>query len=337
MTRTTQSLIRLRDLTESRLEDILDLAQRFKAGSQRAELAGKSVGFLFFRGSLRTRTSFEVAIQQLGGRGVHLSAGSDFWEVEARDGVVMDGTAPEHVRDAAAVLSTYCDALAIRPKPAGKAWEVDRRDEGIRAWASNSRVPVINMESALWHPLQALADLLTLRETFGKDISGRRLAIVWTPSPTPAGPAVVHSLLHAALRAGANVSLAHPPGYELDGGVLSEARQLAAEGGASFEEVSSAEAAARGAHVVYARSWGALESYGQPTMAAHRVAQSRDWLVDENLMKLGDDARLMHPMPVRRNLEVTDEVLDGPRSLVYDQAANRLPTQKGLLSLLLRG
>jgi N-acetylornithine carbamoyltransferase len=101
--------------------------------------------------------------------------------------------------------------------------------------------------------------------------------------------------------------------------------------------VSSAEAAARGANVVYARSWGALESYGQPTMAAHRVAQSRDWLVDENLMKLGDDARLMHPMPVRRNLEVTDEVLDGPRSLVYDQAANRLPTQKGLLSLLLRG
>ena len=174
MTRTIQSLIRLRDLSESRLEDILDLAQRFKAGSQRAELAGKSVGFLFFRGSLRTRTSFEVAVQQLGGRGVHLSAGSDFWELEARDGVVMDGTAPEHVRDAAAVMSTYCDALAIRPKPAGKAWEVDRRDEGIRAWASNSQVPVINMESALWHPLQVLADLLTLRETFGKDIKGRR-------------------------------------------------------------------------------------------------------------------------------------------------------------------
>ncbi|MEM1452813.1 MAG: N-acetylornithine carbamoyltransferase [Planctomycetota bacterium] len=335
--RTAQSLIRLQDLSESRLEDVLDLAQRFKAGAQRAELAGRSVGFLFFRGSLRTRTSFEVAVHQLGGRGVHLSAGSDFWEVEARDGVVMDGTAPEHVRDAAAVLSTYCDALAIRPRPAGRSWEVDRRDEGIRAWAGHSSVPVINMESALWHPLQALADLLTLRETFGKDVTGRRLAIVWTPSPTPSGPSVVHSLLLSALRAGIDVSLAHPPGYELDGGVLSEARHLAGDGGGTLEEVSTARDAARGADVVYARSWAALESYGKPTLAAHRVAQRRDWLVDENLMQLGREARLMHPMPVRRNLEVTDAVLDGPRSLVYAQAANRLPTQKGLLSLLLRG
>ena len=332
-----QSLIRLQDLSESRLEDVLDLAQRFKAGAQRVELTGKSVGFLFFRGSLRTRTSFEVAVHQLGGQGVHLSAGSDFWEVEARDGVVMDGTAPEHVRDAAAVLSSYCNALAIRPRPAGRSWEVDRRDEGIRAWAAHSRVPVINMESALWHPLQALADLLTLRETFGKDLTNRRLAIVWTPSPTPAGPAVVHSLLLAALRAGIGVSLAHPPGYELDGEVLSEARNISSDRGGTFEEVPTSQEAARGADIVYARSWAALESYGKPTVAAARVAQRRDWLIDDGLMKLGRDARLMHPMPVRRNLEVTDSVLDGPRSLVYAQAANRLPTQKGLLSLLLRG
>ncbi|MEM6673264.1 MAG: N-acetylornithine carbamoyltransferase [Planctomycetota bacterium] len=331
-----QSLIRLADLPESRLEDVLDLAQRYRAGAQRAELAGKSIGFLFFRGSLRTRTSFEVAVHQLGGQGLHLSAGSDFWEVEARDGVVMDGTAPEHVRDAAAVLSTYCDALAIRPRPSGRSWEVDRRDEGIRAWARSSRVPVINMESALWHPLQALADLLTLRETFGRDLSSRKLAIVWTPSPTPAGPAVVHSLLLAAVRAGIDVSLAHPGGYELDGGVLGEAREAARASGSTFEEVPTAKDAVRSADVVYARSWASLESYGQPTLSAHRVAQQRDWLIDEGLMALGRDARLMHPMPVRRNLEVTDAVLDGPRSLVYAQAANRLPTQKGLLSLLLR-
>ena len=169
------------------------------------------MGFLFFRGSLRTRTSFEVAVQQLGGRGVHLSAGSDFWEVEARDGVVMDGTAPEHVRDAAAVLSSYCDALAIRPKPAGKAWEVDRRDEGIRAWASNSQVPVINMESTLWHPLS-------------------RWPICSPPRDLRPGPArreaghLLDALPHAVrgrdrslaapreLRAGMDVRLAHPRG-----------------------------------------------------------------------------------------------------------------------------
>ncbi len=332
-------LIRLSDLSDSRLSDVLDLSDRFKAGVRRPELAGKSVGFLFFRGSLRTRTAFEVAVHQLGGQGVHMSAGSDFWEVEARDGVVMDGTAPEHVRDAAAVMSTYCDALAIRPRPAGNAWPVDRRDEGIHAWARHASVPIINMESALGHPLQALADLMTLRETFGKDLSGKRIAIVWTPSPTPAGPSVVHSMLLAALRSGCQVSLAHPRGYELDEGVMSEARALGAEhpsGG--LEHANTAKDAAKGAHVVYARSWMSLENYGNSTRAASRVAlERRDWLVDESMMQLGDEARLMHPMPIRRNLEVTDAVLDGPRSLVYQQAANRLPTQKGLLSLLLRG
>jgi len=330
-------LIRLADLPDARLADVLDLAERFKAGARRAELGDKSIGFLFFRGSLRTRTSFEVAVHQLGGQGVHLSAGSDFWEVEARDGVVMDGTAPEHVRDAAQVLSTYCDALAIRPRPSGRAWEVDRRDEGIRAWARHATVPVLNMESALWHPLQALADLMTLRESFGKDLSGRKLAICWTPSPTPASPSVVHSLLLAAMRSGMDVTLAHPRGYGLDDGVMGEARALESAGSGKLSEASSTRDAARGAHVVYARAWASLEDYGQPTREAHRVAKAREWLVDDEVMALGDDAHLMHPMPIRRNLEVTDAVLDGPRSLVLRQAANRLPTQKGLLSLMLRG
>ena len=329
-------LTRLADLSDGRLADVLDLAERYKAGARRTELAGKSIGFLFFRGSLRTRTSFEVAVHQLGGQGVHLSAGSDFWDVEAREGVVMDGTAPEHVRDAAQVLSTYCDALAIRPRPAGRAWEVDRRDEAIRAWTKHATVPVLNMESALWHPLQALADLMTLRETFGRNLAGKRIAICWTPSPTPSSPSVVHSLLLAAVRSGMDVTLAHPRGFELDGGVMSEAQGLAAESGASLGEAQSTRDATRGAHVVYARAWASLENYGQETLSAHRVTQSRDWLIDEDTLRLGDDARLMHPMPIRRNLEVTDAVLDGPRSLVLRQAANRLPTQKGLLSLLLR-
>ena len=332
------SLIRLSDLSGARLVDVLDLAERFKAGAQRAELAGRSIGFLFFRGSLRTRTSFEVAVQRLGGQSVHLSSSSDFWALEARDGVVMDGNAKEHVRDAAAVLSTYCDALAIRPDPAGRSWEVDRRDESIRAWAKHASVPVINMESALWHPLQALADLLTLRETFGKDLTGKKVAIVWTPSPTPSSPSVVHSLLLSALRGGVDVRLAHPRGYELDEGVMSEARSLTGDAGTGSLTLSpSAEAAVEGAQVVYARSWASLENYGKPTLTANRVARTRDWLIDETLMAKGEDARLMHPMPIRRNLEVTDSVLDGPRSLVNAQAANRLPTQMGLLSLLLRG
>lgn len=333
---TIPHFIRLRDLSDRQVEDVLDLAMRIKRGVSRAELAGRTVGLLFFRGSLRTRTSLEVALSQLGGHTVNLTASSDFWELEARTGSIMDGASPEHIKDAATVLSSYVNALAIRPAPAGKSWDVDRRDDGIQAWAACAKVPVINMESVLWHPLQALADLMTLRESLG-ELEGKRLAICWTPSPTPSGPAVINSTLLAALRSGMRVALAHPPGYELDEGVMREAKEIAEAKGTELVAGIGAAEAVEGTHVVYARSWNSLETYGNPTLAASRVARSTAWTIDEKLIALGDEARLMHPMPVRRNLEVTDEVLDGPRSLIYRQAENRLHTQKGLLSLLLRG
>jgi len=330
---TIRHFVRLQDLTERELEEVLELSSQLR-GHTSTGLTGRTVGLLFFRGSLRTRTSLEVALQQLGGHSVHLAASSDFWELEAREGVVMDGAAPEHIRDAAATMSRYVDALAIRPKPAGRSWEIDRRDEGIRAWATHAQVPVINMESALWHPLQALADLMTLRGALGP-LEGKKLAIRWTPSPAPASPAVIHSMLFAALRSGMNVSIAHPHGYSLDGGVLSEAHALASERNVRLEDHEEPNDGLKGAHVVYARSWQSLDAYGNPTLEASRAARGSDWIVDERAMSLGDNAFLMHPMPVRRNLEVTDEVIDGPRSLVYSQAENRLHTQKGLLSQLL--
>ena len=328
--------IRLQDLSDRQVEDILDLSARLKRGVSRADLAGRTVGLLFFRGSLRTRTSLVAAVQQLGGNTVNLTAASDFWALEARDGTVMDGVAPEHIRDAAVVMSKYVSALAIRPAPEGVSWEVDRQDAGIRAWATHAEVPVINMESALWHPLQSLADLLTLRETLG-GLGGKRLAIVWTKTPTPSSPSVVNSILLAALRAGMDVRIAHPPGFELDGGVIDEAQATASERKVDLQTGVSPEEAVEGAHMVYARSWLCLGTYANPTLAASRLAGTRGWTIDERLMARGDNARLMHPMPARRNLEVTDEVLDGGRSLLYTQAENRLHTQKGLLSLLLRG
>jgi N-acetylornithine carbamoyltransferase len=328
-------LIRLQDLREQEVEDLLDLSGRIKRRAGGFQLAGKSVGLLFFRGSLRTRTSFEAAMNQLGGHSIHLTASSDFWDLETTSGSKMDGKAPEHVKDAAAVMSRYVNALAIRPALGGQSWAIDRRDEGIRAWAAHATVPVINMESALWHPLQALADLMTLRETLGT-LADKALAIVWTHSPTPASSAATNSLILAATRAGMDVRVAHPAGYELDDEVLSEAARTAETASASFETGMTAEAAVKGAHVVYARSWQSLEDYGNATLAASRRARERGWMVDEALMKRGQDARLMHAMPVRRNLEVTDEVLDGGRSLIYEQAENRLHTQKALLVKLLR-
>jgi N-acetylornithine carbamoyltransferase len=234
------------------------------------------------------------------------------------------------------VLSRYVNALAIRPKPAGTSWSVDRTDADIRTWARYASVPVINMESALWHPLQALADLMTLRETLG-ELRGKRLTVAWTHSPTPASPTVVHSLLHAALAQGMDVRIAHPGGFEIDGEVLGRARAIAEESGGRLETELELATAVKGADVVYARSWHSLEDYGNPTLAASRRARTTGWRVDEKLLALGRDARLMHPMPVRRNLEVTDEALDGARSLVYQQAENRLHTQKAVLSMYVRG
>ncbi len=327
-------VIGLEDLDDELLGDVLELSARLKRRAGRGELAGRSLGLLFFRGSLRTRTSFEAAVHQLGGHTINLTAMSDFWELEEREGSVMDGRAPEHVRDAAAVLSHYVDALAIRPVQSGRSWEIDRRDERIRTWARHATVPVINMESALGHPLQTLADLLTLQELLGK-LRGQRLAVVWVHSPQPATAAVVHSLLHGALRQGMEVRLAHPPGFDLDGEVLARARELAQGAGGSLVPCSSMAEAVAGAQVVYARSWQSLESYGNPTLSASQLSRHTGWTIDEKLFAETDDARLMHAMPVRRNVEVSDEVLDGPRSLLYEQAANRLHSQKALLVRLL--
>lgn len=334
--RTPQHFIRLDDLTTSQVDDLLDLARRLKQRPGHAPLTGKSVGLLFFRPSLRTRVSLEAAMHQLGGRSVELTADSDAWDLEDREGVVMDGRAPEHVRDAARVLSSYVDALAVRPEAGGQSWSVDRRDEQIAAWARHARVPVINMESALWHPLQALADSMTLRERLGNP-RGRKLALVWVHSPQAATVAVAHSALHAALRDGLHVSLAHPPGFELDEQVLDQAQGLAAESGGGLEVGNDLDAALRGADVVYARSWQSLADYGKPGVEATRRSKARDWTIDGKRMALGNDAALMHAMPVRRNVEVSDDVLDGPRSLVYAQAENRLHAQKALLTMLLRG
>lgn len=333
--RAPHHLIRLNDLTEQQIDDLLELSTRLKRKGTRTELAGRTVGLLFFRGSLRTRTSLEAAMVQLGGNTINLTAATDFWDLEFRQGAVMDGRAPEHIKDAAAVLSTYVNALAIRTKPQGRSWSIDRDDNEIQAWAEHARVPVINMESSLWHPLQTLADLLTLRETLG-DLRGKRLSVVWTHSPTPATPAVVHSLIHGALRLGMKVDVAHPNGYELDAEVIGEARDLAKKHSTSVETGLSMADAVRGSHVVYARSWESIEDYGNATLAASRRSRQTGWTVDERLLAQGDHARLMHAMPVRRNVEVTDDVLDGPRSLVVQQAENRLHSQKALLLQLLR-
>lgn len=317
------------------LDNLIERARRMKHGPDKAILEGRSLGLLFFNRSLRTRASFQVAMFQLGGQCVNLTSSSDFWDLEPEEGKVMDGTAPEHVKDAAKVLSSYLDAIAIRTVPFGRNYEIDRRDAVIHAWARQATVPVLNMESNLHHPCQALADLMTLREAFG-ELKGLKVTVAWTANPQPQSSSVVNSLLVAGAKFGVQFTVAHPEGYDLDPRVLETAKAEAERAGSSLRVVNDLTEGCKGARAVYARSWPSLQAYGQPAVEAVKRSRATQWIVDAARMRATEDGKFLHAMPVRRNVNVTDEVMDSDRSLVYQQAANRLHSQKAILATFLK-
>jgi N-acetylornithine carbamoyltransferase len=289
---------------------------------------------VYFDPSLRTRASFAIAFSTLGGTVIDLVASRDIWDLELTDGAVMDGTADEHVRDAATVLSEYSDAIAIRALARHDDWGRERRDQVLVSFQKYSNVPIFNMESVLDHPCQAWGDALTLTEALG-DLAGRRLSLVWTYHPKARPLAVPHGVGTMASKLGMNVTLCHPEGYELDGGVMNVMRRAAEESGGQVSITSDLEEAVEGADAVYAASWGATNLHGRPQEEKALRAAHRDRRVTRSLMARSPDARFLHAMPVRRNVEVDDDVIDGPSSLVRRQAANRLHIQRALfLSVL---
>ncbi|MFN0207408.1 MAG: N-acetylornithine carbamoyltransferase [Planctomycetota bacterium] len=316
-------------------ENLIDRARRMKHGPAKELLKGRSLGLLFFNRSLRTRAAFQVAMFQLGGQCVNLSSSSDFWDLEPEEGKVMDGTAPEHVKDAARVLSTYLDAIAIRTVPFGRNYSVDRRDAVIQAWAKQATVPVVNMESNIHHPCQAVADLMTMRENFN-ELRGLKVTIAWTNNPQPQSVGAVNDLLLAGAKFGIDFTIAHPEGYELDPEFVNLAKKEAEAAGSTIRTVHDLTEGCRGAKVVYARSWGSIECYGQAAVESVKRSRHSHWIVDQNRMKQTDSGKFMHPMPVRRNVNVTDEIIDAPNSLMYQQAENRLHSQKAILATLVK-
>lgn len=322
------------DLTRSELDDLLDLAARAKGKRPGQVLAGKTLGLLFFQPSLRTRVSFEVAMVQLGGHCINLSS-DDLYELEPRDQAVMDGAAEEHVKDAARTLSRYVDALGIRAAQRTGPWERDRQELLLRSYAKYASVPVVNLETNFEHPCQALADVMTMRENL-VSLKGRRLTLLWCNHPEPKSLGPTHSILQMAALMGMQVTLAHPLGFEVDPQVLERSKQLARDAGGSLQVQNDLDAAARGAEVLYARSWGCTKYWDDAEREAMVKRSLQGWRVDEKLMAATDNALLMHPLPVRRNVVATDAVLDGPRSVIYDQAANRTHVQKALLMQLLK-
>ncbi len=321
------------DCSAREIEALLDTAVGLKAGRLCPRLEGKVMGMVFFNPSLRTRVSFESGMFQLGGHALHLAVGGgDLWTLEVADGVVMDGQAAEHVKEAVPVLARYVDVLGVRCFPRGSSWESDRLDPVLSAFARYSTVPVINMESSLWHPCQALADAMTWREIGLRKKDPIVLTWAWHPKALPT--AVPHSVVAMAAQQGLSVTVLRPPPFALDADVMDRARKAAEASGGSVRETDDV-AALEGARVVYAKSWGSLLAYGKPEEERALRDPYRSWQVTPEWMARTDRARFMHCLPVRRNVVVADAVLDSASSVVVDQAENRLHAQKALLLRLL--
>src|ERR671939_735000 len=319
------------DWTREELDGLLEAALRFKTGrTTETPLAGRSVALVFFNPSLRTRASMQGGVYELGGNPVVLEPGGTSWTLEHREGVVMDGDKTEHVKEFVRVLARYCAGVGVRTFAALKDWNEERRDPVLAAFARFSEVPVINLESAMHHPCQAMADMMTVREKLG---GGRkRVLLTWAWHPKSLPMAVPNSFALAAAQMGHDLTIAHPPGYELDDALLREVNGRAFDAGARVRVTNDADEAFDGAQVVYAKSWGSKMFYGAPADDIEERARYRaDWIVDEAKMARTDEAIFMHCLPVRRNVIVTDAVLDSPRSVVIDEAENRLHVQKAIL------
>ncbi len=321
----------LSDLSDEQLRDVLERARELESHPNSDALAGRVVGLVFMNPSLRTLASMQAGVAQLGGSSFVIAPGAGSWKLETRPGAVMDGEAVEHVHEAIPVLAEYCDALGVRCFAEGKDLAADLDDGVIRAMARLSPVPFVNLESAAAHPCQALADWKTLDDCEIPEDGTFVLSWAWHPKPLPY--AVPASALAMAARRGMRVVVLRPEGYDLPDEVMDRARGLAERAGGSIETTADRRAALDGAHVLYAKSWCAPAHYGQPVEEAVMRAPLRaDWCVDEPWFAPAQpDAKFMHCLPVRRNVKVSDAVLDGPRSVVVQQAGNRLHAQKGLL------
>jgi N-acetylornithine carbamoyltransferase len=323
------------EFSRERLEQIIGSALQFKIGSAQSKpLDGKSVALVFFNPSLRTRASMQVGIYELGGNTVVLEPGGTSWTLEHREHAVMDADKTEHVAEFVRVLGRYCVAIGVRTFAALKNWPEERADPILNAFAKYSEVPIINLESAMHHPCQAMADMMTIREKRGE--GRKRVLLTWAWHPKPLPMAVPNSFALAAAQMGHELIIAHPKGYELDDELMQSVQQKAEEAGGNVTFTNDADESFEGTEVVYAKSWGSKNFYGATEKDVAERAQYRgQWIVDEQKMARTNSAIFMHCLPVRRNVIVTDGVIDSASSVVIDEAENRLHVQKAILAELI--
>ena len=300
-------------------QELIDLAAAYKANPvlHAKKGTGKRVGCIFLNPSLRTRVSTQIAAQQLGMEAIVLNMDKEGWALEMQEGAIMNKGTVEHIKDAAGVLGSYFDILALRAFPSLTQKEEDVTDFVLHQFIKYSGIPVVSLESAIRHPLQSLADQLTIQE-LAKGNKKPKVVLTWAPHIKAIPHAVANSFAEWTLGMGHDLTICHPEGYELDAEFT--------QGAIITNDQSEA---LQGADFVYVKNWSAFNDYGKILCTDER------WMLTEAHLKHAPEAKVMHCLPVRRNVELSDEILDGSRSLVQQQAFNRIFAAQAVLSKLL--
>ncbi len=327
----------LADFSNEEIRALLDLANRLDIQPEPEALRGKVLSLLFLSPSLRTLASFQAAMTRLGGGSFVISPDMSIHGIETRPGIVMDGAAAEHIREAVPVIASYGDAIGIRAFAERKDLEHDMAEVEFNALIELIDTPYINMESAMGHPCQNLADWKTL-DDFEIPANGGKFVLSWAYHPRVLPLAVPTSTLYTAARRGMDVTVLRPEGFELPEALMQKAAEAAAANGGSVTESDNRAEAMEGAHVIYAKSWSSTRHYGDKIGDQKLREELIDWCVDESwFANARKDCRFMHCLPVRRGVVVADAILDGPRSIVIPEARNRMLAQMAVLHRMLGG
>jgi len=325
----------LADLSAEEIKELITLARRLNEKPEPRSLEGKVLSLLFLSPSLRTLISFQAAMSRLGGGTFIISPNMSIHNLESRAGIVMDGVAAEHIREAVPVIASYGDAIGIRAFARREKLDDDLSDLEFRELASLIDTPYINMESAINHPCQSLADWKTM-DDLGIPINGTKFVLSWSWHPRQMPFAVPASTIHMAAMRGMDVTVLRPEGFELPEVIMDKARQAAETSGGSVTETDDRSEAMQGCQVMYVNSWASTRHYGNHHVEEMFKLKLRDWCIDESWFENAvSDCRFMHCLPVRRGVTVTDRVLDGPRSVVITEARNRMLVQMAVLHQML--
>jgi N-acetylornithine carbamoyltransferase len=309
------------DFSKEEVETVMEVAFDLKRKRALNEpfplLRDKVLAMLFFFSSTRTRGSFEAGMAHLGGHAAF---------IESKSTQIAHGDTPKEIGE---IFGRYFDGIAIRHVD----WGIGNKY--LNDVAKNSRVPILNMQDEIYHPFQCLADLMTIMEKKGRDLRKKKMVVSWAYAASYQKPmSVPQSLILQMPRFGLDVTLAYPPEFKLMPDIMAQAEEQAKRFNTKFEVVDDMEKAFKDADIVYAKSWGAMLTTTDAEEGAKIIKKYESWITDERKMKLAKpDAIYMHPLPADRNVEVTDAVIDGPNSVVYDEAENRMHAQEAVMAL----